>query len=232
MGFATAVRAPTPTMLCIVRLSENEANKVADAAEKGADAVIIERAGEGKVRDQREKAKGLALGVSPQGAERQDVSKLREAGADFVVLNFESALAEALLEEKIGFVLNLDGEMDDTTLRLLGDLGLDALVAPEPDGVLTIARLLGLRRIASLARTPLLVESSVDIDASRLQALRESGVAGVIVDSSSIGKLGRLRETIAALPARGRKREERAEATLPSPALGGASSDEDDDDDD
>ena len=37
MGFAAgANRAPSATLLCIVRLSANEANKAAEAAEKGA----------------------------------------------------------------------------------------------------------------------------------------------------------------------------------------------------
>lgn len=232
MGFAMAARTSTPTLLCLVRLSSNESNKAGEAAEKGADAVIIEGADSGKVKEATKKAAQLSVGVRAQKAERKEVSSLREAGADFVVLDIESGPAEALLEEKIGLVLTGGRELDDTTMRLLADLGLDALIAPTPNGPLTLERLLALRRIAALARTPLLIEVAADSDVSYLQALRDSGVAGVIVDSSSIARLGRLRETIAALPLRGRKREERGEAMLPAPALAGVSSDDYDDDND
>ena len=230
MGFAAAARQPSPTLLCLVRLSSSDMKKAAEAAEKGADAVILDQANGGDVKDQAKKANQAILGASPSKAEREEVAALREAGADFVVVDGQSTMAEALLEEKIGFVLNVGADTDDTTLRLLGDLGLDAIIVPSPDGQLTIQKLLEFRRLAVLARTPLLTEVDHDSEAGRLQALRECGVAGVIVGASSIGKLQKLRETIASLPPRGRKREEREGPMLPA-ATPGADDDYDDDDD-
>ena len=232
IGFAAraALAAAPPTMICIVRLAPNEANKAEEAAKKGADAVIIDGGDAGKVKDFAKKAPGLVLGVRPQKADREQIASLREAGADFVVLDAESASAEALLEENVGFVLLARAESDDTRLRLLGDLNLDALMPPSPDGSLTIERLLELRRVLVLGRMPLLVEVAGDTEASRLQALRESGVAGVIIDGSSLGKLGKLAEAIAGLPARGKKREERSEAMLPAAGMAGHEHDDEDDD--
>jgi NAD(P)H-dependent flavin oxidoreductase YrpB (nitropropane dioxygenase family) len=232
LGFAARVAVGTPpSMLSIVRLSASEANKAEEAARKGADALIVDAADAGKVKDFAKKAPGTLLGVRPQNSSRDTIASLREAGADFVVLAAESALAEALLEEDVGFVLTAAGQAEDTRLRLLGDLGLDAVITPVQDGVLTIERLLDLRRVSVLSRTPLLVEVSADSEASRLHALRESGVAGVIVDGSTLGKLSRLKETIAALPPRGHKRQERGEAVLPS-AASVAYTDHDNEDDD
>ena len=228
-GPKTAVATP-PTLLCIVRLDANEAGKAEDAAKKGADALIIEGGDAGKVNDFAKKAPGLVLGVRPQKTERDQIAGLREAGADFVVLDAESGMADSLLEENIGFVLLSRGDTDDTRLRILADLNLDALIPPPPDGSLTIERLLELRRVSALGRTPLFVEVSADSEASPLQALRESGVAGVIVEGSALGKLGKLRDAIASLPVRGKKREERSEATIPAAAMAGHDHDEDDDD--
>jgi glycerophosphoryl diester phosphodiesterase len=221
-------------MLSIVRLASNEANKAEEAAKKGADVVVVDGADEGKLKDFAKKAPNVPLGVLLRHkSERENVASLREAGADFIVLEAESGLAEALLEENIGFVLVARGQAEDTSLRLLGDLGLDALITSVPDGAFTIERLLSLRRLSALARTPLFVEAPPDADAARLQALRDSGVAGVIIDGSSLGKLERLRATIAALPPRGRRREERGEAMLPAAAVAaGHDHDEDDFDDD
>ncbi|HEV8574430.1 MAG TPA: hypothetical protein VGR43_06945 [Dehalococcoidia bacterium] len=231
LGFAAkAAPAAAPTLLCLVRLASNEANKAEEAVKKGADAVIIDGGDAGRVKEFAKKAAGALLGARPQDGERESVSSLQQAGADFVVLDAESGMAEALLEDNVGFVLVSREQGEDTRLRLLGDLNLDALISPAPDENLTIERLLELRRVSMLSRTPLLVEVAADADASRLQALRESGVAGVIIDGSSLGKLAKLRETIASMPKRGHKREERGDATVPS-AASMAYHDHDDDDD-
>ncbi len=232
LGFAAAAaKKAAPTLLCLVRVGKNDAGKAEDAAKKGADGVIVDGLDAGKAKDFAKKAGEAFVGAAVEHAERNAVSSLRDAGTDFAVMDIGSAMADALLEEKIGLVLSLNGDTEDTTLRLLGDLGLDALIVPGPGGRLSVQELLALRRIAALARTPLLTEVKGDADADLLQALREAGVAGVIVDASDIGKLGSLQERIAALPPRGRKKEERADAVLPAGG-GGGEHDHDDDDDD
>lgn len=229
MGFAAAARTQQQTMLIVASLASGDAGKTAEAFEKGADVVVVEGAETGKLKD---KAGTGITGVSLRNATREQVAELKGAGVDFVVLDSASTLAETLLEESIGFVLTAPENAEDTTLRLLGDLGLDALVVRAPAEPLTLEALLGLRRVAALARLPMLVSVSPDIAASRLHALRDSGVAGVLVEGSSLGKLGQLRETIAGLPARGRKREEKNEATISAGAVVGHSHDDDDYDDD
>ena len=229
LGFAArAVGGGKPTLLVIVRLSSGDAGKADEATKKGADAVIIEGADAGRVKDAIAKAGSVVLGARPSHSDRKAVVAMRDAGADFVILEPESASAEATLEEKIGFVLDHRGDADDTDLRLLGDLGLDAMIVASPPERLTLAELLKIRRIAALTRVPLLVAVKHDSESGYLHALRDSGVAGVIVDSSAIGKLGDLRVRIESLPARGRRREERAEAVLPAATPG---HDEDFDDD-
>ena len=231
LGFAAAAaRKAPPTMICLVRLSKSEAGKAEEAGKKGADGVIVEGLDAGKAKDVVAKAGTAFAGAGLSDATRSDVRALREAGADFGVFSLES-MADALLEEKIGLVLSLSDDTDDTTLRLLGDMGLDALIVPGPGGKLSVKELLGYRRLAALARTPLLTEVKVDADADLLQALREAGVAGVIVDASGIAKLGGLTERIQGLPARGKKKEEKAEVMVPAGAVaaGGIHEHEDDD---
>jgi len=224
-GFtAGARRAHTPSLLVVVRLPGGDSARAGDAAKAGADAVIVD--GAAKAKDAGE----ATLGVAPEKTDRKSISALREAGADFVVLT-PAGLAEAMLEEKIGFVLELRTEMEEVQLRLLSDLTLDAIIVAAPEPPITIERMLGLRRVAALARAALLAEVSTDADASTLQLLRDSGVAGVIVPASAIGKLGELRERIAGLPARGRRREEHAEALVPAQATSEHNHDDDFDDD-
>ncbi len=221
MGFAAAAaRAARPTMLCLVRLSANEANKLAEAMAGEADAVVIEETAPGKLKDQIARAGELPVGLKIAAASREDVASCRQAGADFIVLQPDSK-AESLLEDRIGIVIALTAVPDDAGLRQLGEIGLAALIVPAPQAPLTVERLLALRRIASLTHVPLLTDVGADIEPSQLQLLREAGVVGVIIGAGSLGKLGALRERVAGLPARGQRREERADALLPAQALAG-----------
>jgi hypothetical protein len=218
MGFASAsasARASATTMLCLVRLAAGEAGKVAEAASKGADAVILEGLDAAKVGGWAEAAGQVSLGVRLAKADRPAVAALRHVGADFVVLETQTTSAEALLEEGIGLVLALGRDTPDTTLRLLDNLPLDALLVPPPDDPLTVARTLELRRMCALSRTALLTEVSAEADSSQLQALREAGVVGVIVEGRALDRLPALRQAIEAMPPRGPRRGERPGALLP-----------------
>ena len=227
-GFTkSSARTAEKTLLVVASLSSADAGKAAEAFEKGADTVIVDAA-------PKKAGDGGPVGVSIQGAGREQVAALREAGVDFVVLDSTSTPAEALLEESIGFVLRLDEDAEDTTLRLIGEMGFDAVIVPAPADPLTLAELIGLRRVATLTRLPIMTTARADASASRLQALRDSGVCCAIVDGSELGKVGKLQETIAGLPARGRKREEKGDGAIPTGvgAPGHSHGDDDYDDDD
>jgi hypothetical protein len=90
---------------------------------------------------------------------------------------------------------------------------------------------LGLRRLAALARAPMLVRTGADTAPGALQLLRESGAVGVVLDVSDVAKLGGLTKSIESLPERGRKPQDKSEALVPAQAMAGGH-DEDDDDDD
>lgn len=228
LGFTRgAAQAADPTMLVVVQV--RDAGRIGAAAEKGADIVIVEKADTGKLKQEIEKT-GACAGVIAGGASRSEVAALRDAGTDFIVVDPDASPAEATLEEKVGLVLTAGLDAEETDLRLLGDLSIDALLAPAPEGPLTLRSALRLRRVAGLARTPLLLTADPEIDAASLQVLRDSGVVGIIVDEADAGKLGKLKETVLTLRPRGRRRDDHADATLPAGV--GAGDDEDDWDDD
>jgi hypothetical protein len=191
IGFGLAAeRRASPTLLCLLRLDKDEVSKVGDAA--GADAVIISGLDAGKLGDAIKKMGDLPVGVRLEDAERAAVAAARGAGADFVLLD-ERASAE----------------------RVLAGLPLEALEVPAAREPLTLRGMMELRRLSLLSQTPLLVEVQPEIGASRLQALREAGAVGVILDGKYADGLTALREAVLSLPPRGRRREERPEAVLP-----------------
>ncbi|HEY5640841.1 MAG TPA: hypothetical protein VIW01_12420 [Dehalococcoidia bacterium] len=225
-GFASAAaRPPKDSLLCGVRLGDLAA--AAGAASKGADFVILENVA-------RSKVKGVARVDASVGLagdfDAEDLAALVKAGVDFVVLPGTGAGAAPLADESVGRVMTLDGDLDDTHLRLLSDLGLDALVIAAPDSPLTVERLLSVRRLSSLTRTPLLANANPDVDEKSLELLRDSGVAGIVL--AEAGKLTTLKKRISALPPRGRRKEGHSDAIIPAQATAPHDHDEDDDYDD
>ena len=225
LGFASVTtQAQQNSLLCGVRLRDPAA--AGSAASKGADFVILEDVA-------RSKVKGVAKVDASVGVagdfDSDAVEALVKAGVDFIVLSGPGADASPLADESVGRVMALDSDLDDTYLRLLGDLGLDALVIAAPEEPLTVERLLAVRRISSLARTPLLTNAKADIDARWLELLRDSGVAGVVLDDA--GKLGALKKRIAALPPRGRRKEKHSDAVIPAQASAGEHDHDEEDDD-
>ena len=222
-GFtAIATRGRPATILCGTRLSD--AGKAAQAAAQGADFVILE--GTAKVKGLEEVDASVGVTGDFDAAALDELSKV---GVDFVVLT-ASSRAEPLAEETVGRVLVLDPDLEDTPLRLIGELGLDALVVRAPQLPLTVERLLAVRRISAFTRTALLMDVPPDIDAASLRLLRDSGVAGLVLGDA--GKLGALKERVAALPVRGKRKEEHTDALLPATGAGGHEHDDDDWDED
>lgn len=223
MGFAAVATKEKPaSLLTAVRL--DDPGKAEDAASKGADIVIVDGVSPSK-------AKGLdkveaVVGVTGE-FDHAAAKDLHKAGVDFIVLPGAAASATGLLEEKIGRVLSIELDADDTTLRLIGDLGLDALLMTAPELPLNVERLLTVRRVSALAHTALLIAVPSDIDVVSLRLIRDSGAAAVVIDDA--GELKALRERILELPARGKAKEEKREPLLPLQSSG-AYDDEDEDD--
>ena len=214
MGFGLATqRRPSPTLLCMLALDNEQVGKVGTAA-GSADAVIDTGLDAGALEQPIEKLGDLPVGLRLESPERAAVASARGAGADFVLLD-ERASAEAVLEEGVGLILSIDKDVGDTELRVLAGLPLEALEVLSVAEPLTLRGMLELRRLSMFSQTPLLVEVQPEIGASRLQALRQSGAVGVILDGKHADKLAALREAVLSLPPRGRRREERAEALLP-----------------
>jgi len=225
MGFTSgAAQVQQKSLLCGVRLRDPAA--AAEAASKGADFVILEDVA-------RSKVKGVAkvnasVGVAGE-FDSDAIEALGKAGVDFIVLAGPGAGAAPLADESVGRVMVLDSDLDDTYLRLLGDLGLDAVVIAAPEAPFTVERLLAVRRLSALTRTPLLANAKPDVDEKSLELLRDSGVAGIVLDD--VGKLAALKKRIAALPQRGRRKENHSDAVIPAQAAAGHDHDDDDYDD-
>jgi len=227
MGFAAgAARKPVATMLCLLCLAAEEVARAVEAAALGADGVILEGVSGDRLKEIPSAAISLPLGVRPVDANAARLAAQSNAGADFLVLDTGSVSAEVLAEERIGLVLGPGPDLPDTTLRLLGDLPLDALLMPAPPAPLTLERLLELRRYSALTRLPILLEAAGETTVPQLRVLRDAGVVGLVLDAAAADRLPTLKEAILSLPPRGRRRVERPEALLPAQVLVAATEEE------
>lgn len=227
VGFTSVATAPQRTMLVI---AETAATAAAKAAEN-ADALLLPD----DTSDDAIKAaakNGVCVGVRLAKGDRARVTALREAGADFVVLT-EEASAAALMDEELGYILDVPRELSDTDLRALDALSLEAILAPPVDAAFTIKRSIGLRRFVAFARKPLMLPVDAAIDAADLEALRELNVLLLLTPAAGAAAL---REKVAALPPRRSRRAAERGVGITSLMLGGRSveveEDEEDEEDD
>jgi hypothetical protein len=220
MGFGAARPAPKPTMLVGFI---GPAAAAAAARRAGAEVVVLE----GKPSDLaplRKDAPEMPLGASLSG--NAPLQALKDAGADFLVFDAGSTPAEVLLEESLGHVLALPDSPEEGFLRSLESLSLEAVyiaTVPEP---LTVTSQLALARAATLSHKPLVCRVEAGATAEYLQCLRAAGA--VVLLTSSADAVEALKSTVAGLPPRRQRREERPVVSLPR---GRAPQDEDEDDD-
>lgn len=218
VGFTTVATAPPPTMIVVVDLSDGGVD--ADLEGSGADAVLLSSdASEAAIRAAA--ADGATVGVRLAGGDRARVAALREAGVDFVVVGGDTAAA-ALMEEELGYILQIEGEPTDTDLRTLETLPLDAILGPAVDGALTIRRSLDLRRMVAFTRRPLMLPVAGEMSAADLETLRELNVLLLLAPAEAAAAL---RGRIGELPPRRRRREE-STVGVPRVMMGSARSPE------
>jgi len=163
--------------------------------------------------------------LTARGAE-----KAEHAGATFVVYDPDHADAQALLREKLDYVLRLpDRALEDSELRAVGTLRPALVIAPDIAEPMSVTALIDLRRIALTVSAPIGVGIPADAATGLLEVLRDSGVVTLILDAPSAEQVSTLRERIGELPVSPRRRDDES-----SPVVSGvrAEADEEDEEDD
>lgn len=221
MGFAlSAGREKNPGMLIAVALESPDAEQAQAAIQAGADSVQIENAdleaGASAIRAT------CAAVEAPCGlrsaAQGSNASAAHDLGLDYLTLT-DGAAAALLNNEETGYVLSVDAETPDTTLRILESMTFDALDAGELQTPLTIRQQIGLRRISGIARKPLILRVSGSLSREELESLRDAGVAVVMLVAGADlnAQVVSMRQAIGGMRPRRRRRDrQETVAVLPS----------------
>ncbi len=223
MGFGAARAQPKASMLVAVLAGAGQ-----EAA--GADLVVLDgRGGAPSAADVQKAADGAVAGAWARGIDRGALAELHKGGLDFLIFEPESTPAAALLEDDVGYVMALPPSPEESFLRSLGPLNLDAFYLEEVPSPLTVAGQLELTRIGVFGGRPVIARVRPDADKSDLECLRAAGVAVLLLDGPS--GVERLKATVMSLPPRRVRKDERPSVAVSLPRAQAHDHDDDDDDD-
>lgn len=224
LGFGAARAAPKATMLV----------GAFGASASGADILVLDGRKAAPTAADVNKAKGAegvaALGLRADEIDRARLTELRKAGLDFLLFEPNATPASLLLDDELGYVMALPADPDESFLRSLGPLHLDAFFLEDLPSPLTVARQLELTRIGVFGGHPAIARVKAGADKTDLECLRAAGVVALLVDDAA--GVAALKETVMSLPPRRNRRDERPSVAVSLPRSQPQHDDDDDDDDD
>ena len=216
LGFGARARDDGAHSFVLVMAEVADASAASAAVGAGVDALLYSNGVDGAAAIV-EAAGELPVGARLQAASSDAAASMIEAGVDFLVFDTAQTEASALLREELGHVALLaDAAASDDDLRLLQPLELDALLVPAHEGPLSVRDQLLTRRIAELARKPLIVPVAPGISSDALQVWRDAGAPVVLAPGADASALERLVATTHDVPAPRERREERPDPLLPA----------------
>ena len=222
IGFsAKTTQESVPTLALLAWLGDNSKPSVAEAASDKVDAFIVsEGALQGWKSGKQSKIKeGSILGVAVDRPDRERVDASKGNGSDFIVFGIEGTPVELLEEGDMAHVLRISSDLEESQIRGLEDLPVDAILLQKPslEGPLSLSHLLAISNIRSAVSRYLLLEWSEALTSRELEHLRDLGVDGLVVDmeQAEVQVIATLRERIDQLPPRKPKGEQRSVAMLP-----------------
>jgi hypothetical protein len=222
MGFRTArAAAPEPGIFLIVSLAPEAINNHADIGNSSG--VLIRPNSTLLTATSVKKIVAtlpdIPVGLYLEDADGKEIEALTEAGCDFVVFPASSRISAAPADKKPGRILQVESAMDDSLLRAVNSLPLDAVLLADTfaGGSLVWHELMIFQHLANTMAKPLIINIPSNTTEAELKALWEAGVDGVIVEASTMkaGGLKELQKAIGKLPPRSARKRGKIDALLP-----------------
>ncbi len=203
LGFRAAKEPPPPSILVAVR-GPVEGCDIQLFSEPPAEPITADRP---------------LCGLEVDGLTAEVAQAAQEAGLAFVLFRPAAARADAMVDAELDVALNLDDQLPERDdARLLAALRPILAVLPAPALPLSLPDLLNLRQAAALLDAPFALQLPADVSDGDLRALRDAGLAVVLLDPATPEDVVALRERIAALPEPRRRRDPaNLRASVPAP---------------
>ena len=250
LGFGAARAQRTPGMALVIDVGDKVSEHLKSAIELAPDAIIIgSRYGDKALSPYDSEAvsytarnagnANIPWGTRTGGRLKSaDAAACREAGADLIVFSMEKTALDAVTSRDAARIMTLPGFESPEDLRDIAPLPVDAiLITPNGNPAdWTLQDLAAVARVSGRVGKPVLIQVSGAPAPGTLEALRDAGVIGLVVDlSPGIDAIKKLQADLLDLPKPGARRRSRPSAILPgsvyAPRRPAPADDPDDDDD-
>ena len=236
LGFGAARAPKTPGMALI--MSAGSRDDAAAASGLAPDAIIVSGAAAVDAGEISEAAGSVRWGARAASLSAESAAAWREAGADPIVFSLADTALAAVTSKDAARVLVVDPGLSPEELRDINSLPVDAVLVslPGDPSAWTLQDLAGLARVSGRVGKHLLAEVSGAPDGDTLEALRNAGVVGLVVELS-LGEaaITELKDALLNMTRPGADRRSRSSAILPGSvyvARRPAPAEDDPDDDD
>ena len=236
LGFGAARAPKTPGLALIVSAGGKDGATAASGM--APDAIIVSGMAAVDAGEIGEAAGSVRWGARAASLSSESAATWREAGADPVVFSLANTSLGAVTSKDSARVLVVDSGLPPEELRDINPLPVDAVLVslPGDPSAWTLQDLSGIARVSARVGKHLLAEVSGAPDGDTLEALRNAGVIGLVVELS-LGEeaIAGLKDALLNMPRPGTDRRNRSSAILPGSVYADrrpAPAEDDDDDDD
>ena len=220
LGFGASRAEKLPGIALISLVSGDHKKAITMVSKSSVDAVIIE----GLTTPSDVKTIAKPLGKTPWGAKVSELSEgqaqeYQDDGSDLVVFNVEGTAASNLVCDQIARVLCVDISLEEDKLRALASLPVDVFLLSMKD----VSSPWGIQDLANLSVISRRVDKYILLEVSEpptgkdLEALRDIGVNGIVINTSEASaKIYKdLKQSLINMPRPKHSRRDRTRAILP-----------------
>ncbi len=229
LGFGAARSGSLPGMALLGRAGRPARGRrprgLTEAAVASLDAVIVDDASSPEQLTQLAgQFSGTPWGVALNSLTEGEAQACAEGGADLLLFSLEGAEAAAVSgADTLARLLTVSSDLTDRELRAIAALPVDALVVnmKKVSGSWTLADMVKVGQISRRVEEYVLVEVAAAPGSKELEALRNMGVSGLIVEAASLkgSDLTDLKSALRAMPRSRPRRRGQLRANAPSPGL-------------
>ena len=205
LGFGTAKNAKkNPSMLLIGQASADDLSRNAGLADAQIDAILLTVAtsNEKALDNVNDALKDKLWGVRVGSVSKEQAASLKEKGCDFIVFDPENTAASVLNDEDLGKIIAVNSKIDEDQGQAIHMLAVDCALFTPSDSVtpLTVQRLIDIEVVRGMVGKMFILSAPADLDKSDLEALRNGGVSGLVVNLAAADDIARTREALDSLP--------------------------------
>ena len=232
MGFGASRAQKPPGMALVGLVSGDHSEGIQTLTGLVPDATLVSGIGVPSVVKDLVQALGsdIPWGARLSSLDEKEAQILEQGGCDLVAFDLQNTAVNAVASEDIARVLCIGMDIESEQLRTIGALPVDVLLLPMADvsAPWSLLDLAAIGKVSSRVDKYILVETSQLPDSKELEALRNIGVHGLVIDVASVEtkRLAELKTAMQDMPRRRSGRKERVTAVLPSSAFPGGFSPE------